>query len=294
MNLIALDLPDVRAERIAWLQEKIVSHELRDLVIQLALAQTQPISAEASNDAKPELDDDRLQLAAEEGLSVLSDDEINRLLAHPQQMLDLQEQVFLLDPAAWQSGRLGSSEQNLAPDGEYQSVNRNTKSPSASDTHLWRRSLLSLAALAGSVAALLMLSLMLWNTGQNANPQMAEWGWLAPDALQERTTATAYLEQLAEGGQAWFNKVPDSAESYQQRLRELMAGCERLIEGEHRSLNANQASQLVEKCRKWQEKFEQQSQMVQDDPESFLQAKAQTDETVNKLVPAILQLKETI
>jgi hypothetical protein len=112
------------------------------------------------------------------------------------------------------------------------------------------------------------------------------WGWAKPDALPQDLTAPAYFNRLADAAQEWFNKQPEDAVTLAQRIGELRQGCSVLIFAEHRPLGAEDRVWLVEKCRSWAAKLDDQRVALEagGKPE---EVRAATDEVVQKLVVAL-------
>jgi hypothetical protein len=131
----------------------------------------------------------------------------------------------------------------------------------------------------------LMLGVQHWLAGPQPQPTTA-WGWNGPDAMPRGVSSKEYLEALAAGGQAWFNKRPNDAAGLAQRILEMRQGCNRLILSDHPPLSAAEQKWLKDKCRVWAAKFDDQLAALEAgaDPAEVRRA---MDEIVTNLVKAL-------
>lgn len=137
------------------------------------------------------------------------------------------------------------------------------------------------AALAAAVA-------MVWVGGRALFPPKPSpasgWGWNQQDLFAGSPTPTEYLNQLADAGAKWRNKRPESKAEVVQRIRELRAGCQRLIDGDHPPLSEDQQVSLKMLCRKWAGQFDAVLDDLNADRQTPLAARTAIDEIVDKLV----------
>ena len=126
----------------------------------------------------------------------------------------------------------------------------------------WR--LLSMAFVAAAAAVVVaILTVYRWpGRDQDGNGPGAAgvasapgWGWNRPDALPQDLSPDAYLNHLADGAQAWFNKRPEDRAALIQRITEFRQGCSVLIQSPHKPLPAGDRVWLVDKCRAWEAKL---------------------------------------
>ncbi|MEM9704243.1 MAG: hypothetical protein AAF907_17520, partial [Planctomycetota bacterium] len=112
------------------------------------------------------------------------------------------------------------------------------------------------------------------------------WGWAGPDGLPQTDDPRAYMDGLADEAEEWFKKRPEGSAAVAKRIGEFRAGCSVLILAEHPALPADSAELLREKCRLWAAKLDAQLAAVEAG-EPPLEVRAQTDETVRKLIVAL-------
>ncbi|MFM7073088.1 MAG: hypothetical protein ACKO38_14975 [Planctomycetota bacterium] len=139
----------------------------------------------------------------------------------------------------------------------------------------------TLAAIAAAVA-------MIWVGGRTLfQPKPSPsggWGWSQQDLLAGSPTSAEYLNRLADAGAKWRNKRPETKAEVGQRIRELRAGCQRLIDGEHPPLSEEQQAALKTLCRKWAGQFDVVLDDLNEDRQTPLAARAAIDEIVDKVV----------
>jgi hypothetical protein len=114
------------------------------------------------------------------------------------------------------------------------------------------------------------------------------WGWSRPDALPQNLSRDAYLNRLADGAQAWFNKRPADRVDLIQRITEFRQGCAVLIQSPHKPFPADDRVWLVGKCRAWEDKLGTLSAAVESG-EEVDKVRGEADETINKLIAALRQ-----
>lgn len=100
MKLHALDIPETREDIARWLEGYLMGPDLSDLVAQLSVFADEPGSS--SPPLQLLLNGD-LPTVIRSGLSVLSLDQLQRLLAYPECLFDLQELILANESAFWDS-----------------------------------------------------------------------------------------------------------------------------------------------------------------------------------------------
>ncbi|MCA9109633.1 MAG: hypothetical protein KDA52_06780 [Planctomycetaceae bacterium] len=123
---------------------------------------------------------------------------------------------------------------------------------------------------------------------QEAPPPAAPtgWGWDKPGAIPEDGPADVYLTQLATAADDWFKKRPEDGDGVKKRITQFRDGCSTLISSSHKPLSAEDREWLVEKCKAWRGKLDEQIAAL-DAGTDPLTARAATDEIVNKLMTAL-------
>jgi hypothetical protein len=114
------------------------------------------------------------------------------------------------------------------------------------------------------------------------------WGWNRPGALPQDLPRESYLNHLADGAQAWFNKRPDDPAALNQRITEFRQGCSVLIESPHRPLPAADRAWLVKKCAEWSDTLGNLVVALQSG-EDVIRVRDEADLTINKLIAALRQ-----
>ncbi len=112
------------------------------------------------------------------------------------------------------------------------------------------------------------------------------WGWDKPGALPSDGPADAYLAQLADAANDWFNKRPEDAAGVKQRITQFRDGCSTLIGAPHEPLAVEDRQWLVEKCTTWRGKLDEQLAAIDAGTEP-LTVRESADEIVNKLMTAL-------
>ncbi len=112
------------------------------------------------------------------------------------------------------------------------------------------------------------------------------WGWDKPGAIPNDVAADAYLAQLATAADDWFKKRPEDAAGVKQRITQFRDGCSTLIESSHEPLAAEDREWLVEKCKAWRGKLDEQLAAIDAGTDPFI-VRESADEIVNKLTTAL-------
>lgn len=290
MNVHLLEIPESTSDLADWLEGHLVGLHLGTLVAELLAVHGEP-------DYLPleQILGSDLPRVLNEGLQGVSRDKLVTMLKHPAVLLELQERVVLEGGPHWENRAQSNSEVlhevsegwkrlQTAISTPHQSGRTATPLPGGgSQNRLMRRSALL------AIAALVLVALGLWQF-QVVPPQgiasRAAWGWDKPGAIPEDARSSEYLVALADAGKEWFNKTPDTAAELETRLKEFDAGCQRLIEAEHKPLTPEDKAWLVERCRKWKGRMEEhRAELARTGDVAKVRANA--DETVNALVKAL-------
>jgi hypothetical protein len=113
-----------------------------------------------------------------------------------------------------------------------------------------------------------------------------EWGWSKPDALPNDKPAPEYLNALADAGAEWFKKRPEDAPDVARRINDFRRGCSTLILAPHKPLANADREWLVERCRAWAKKLDEQLVALEQGADP-IKVRAEVDGIVNKLVDAL-------
>lgn len=266
MALLSFEIPDNPVERIAWLEQQLVSSSLAKLVAELEAVHGRRRGPTLQTVLGP-----TLPAVLRDGLTVLRGDQLLTLLTHPRLLLGLQEQILESGGPYWD--RLVEQQQSRALGHTWARVMQHLPVPmtalSPAPPHEAPRPTpeampttaapsRTYAAVAGwTVALALCLLVGLLSSGvvpwlgpQPDGPLVA-WGWAKPGALPQDVPAKEYLEVLAAGGAAWGDKVPQTQAELRNRLLEFRLGCSELLLSEHRPLAAADRQWLHDKCKEW-------------------------------------------
>lgn len=284
MKLISFELPDDPAERAAWLERQLVGLELGTLVSELEAVHgrdDRTLTLEAAcGDALPGV--------LERGLLVLSRDAIQKLLTHPRLLFDLQEKICINGGDYWQRVPI-ADEHRRAVDDSWKAIRAAIESEVAPKPANRAASLASrsnprrLWVAAATVAVVLLAAVGLWLRPASAPPG---WGWDRPGALSADLSSSDYLNHLADGANEWFLKRPETKEDLAKRLREFRHGCDTLIEAPHTQLSADDRKWLVERCKVWAGKIDENIAALES-TSNVGQVRNDADATIQKLVDAL-------
>lgn len=284
MILFALDLPDDPARLPGWLERHLVGMHLAELVAELSAVHAGPLSEGTS---LQEVLGPRLELVLEEGLSVLPPATLQQLLREPRLLLDLQELILTSGESYWETVVQPSSQvRDVLTRGrckldEYITAQRRNEDPTALPFRpaRWYRRPIAVSLMTAAAVLLAVLAF-----SQVFPPSSAPgWGWAKPGAMPEHLPAPQYLERLADGAGEWFGKRPETAPELAARISEFRKGCSTLIFAPHAPLDEEDRQWLVERCRAWAVKFDQQLVALEagEDP---LRVRSEMDTVVKTLI----------
>jgi hypothetical protein len=285
MKLISLDIPPEPSEWPAWLEQQLVGPDLGDLVLQLqelagASAEPSPSLLEICG---PNLND---VLAS--GLSVLTEEQIPRLMRFPRALLDLQERIFEEGKSHWFNLPV-SAEQRTAVEDQWRSISAKaglaadaggSVQPAAAPArkrHYWR----SIAA----IAAIVLVGAAWWTL----RPRTRSWGFDRPGLLAASASASEYLNSLADAADDWFQVRPESSQELAARLQEFVHGCDTLIAAPHPQLPAGDRAWLVERCQAWRSRLETELAELNAGTKPVEAVRDETDAVIRKLMNALRQ-----
>src|SRR5262245_16905875 len=211
MNLVVATIPEDPTELADWLERRLVGLELDGLVAELTAIHRPTTSGLTVR----ELLGPKLDQVRESGLACLSREQIRHLLTRPSLLLDLQEEVLSKGGTYWD--QLAHTlpmvylkvEQGRKRLPGAESASRPTARPALPAREPWYRQTW-LACLATAAAVLVVAGT--WIMTRPA-PTTTAWGWQRPGAIQDDVSASAYLDNLADGADQWFKKKPEDAQA---------------------------------------------------------------------------------
>lgn len=305
MKLLAFDMPEETSQLAEWLEAHLVGLELQDLIANLLAFKPDAVSSEVTLN---EVCGEQMPMVLQKGLGELSREQLGKLINNPGLLLELQEQIVIQGGDYWLN-RSGSDAHQKQIDNSWNAIQSQLNDLQLADEvendtlsatvkivrdlpnetkNNWKRQLLVSAV---AIAAVVVISVTL---RELATPAPTGWGWNRPGALTaENLSAKEYLNKLAESGKEWFNKRPDDKEGLIKRLTQFRNGCETLINAPHPALAQADREWLVERCKVWAGKFDEQIAALQkgEDVSTIREA---ADGTVNKLMDAMRKRAETL
>lgn len=279
MTLHLAALPEEAAELARWLERKVAGLDLPELVAELSIL----FPPNASAPKLGELLGRHASAILKEGLSALPEQQLRSLLEHPNRLYDLQEWVLGEDSSYWRKvgddsdlgARASIGKARTCVDDDVPTVIPMRKRP-------WRWAMASSLA----TAAVLLIGLWLARPFLGLQAPAPGWGWNQSGILAQAKTASEHLNQLADGADEWFNKIPATKPELGARIAEMRRGCSLLILGEHPQLNKEQRDWLIGKCKAWAEKLDQQLAALEGGA-SLAEVQRNTDVVVRNLTKAL-------
>jgi hypothetical protein len=262
-----LDMPDDAAAIATWLDEQLVRGDLHEVVAELAAVHdpagdTRPTHEPTPADAAAWLGG-LLPDVLTRGTVALPADRLSALLKTPWLLPALQELVFIDGGDYWHS--LASTANPLPRATADETLRRvagagaRVGGPTSGQarpvlpTASAPRALSSrLAIVLATLAAGLLVAVASWSFLRPGAVPGGAWGWNRSDVFAA-AAPDAYLDRLAGAAGEWSGADLDSEAALAARLRDLLAGCDRLIAAPHASLDDADRDWLVERCRAWRE-----------------------------------------
>jgi hypothetical protein len=316
MKLLSLDIPEDPKDLARWLERHLLGPDLARLVTEMSVLQAAPA---ATGQTVDQVLGTWLPRVLKEGLAILPPDMLRQLLLRPRLLPELQELILLKGGRYWdhvsKPGAGDATEsglddlvergrhrlaQHLESDGSKAAPSTLPFPPLAKGgpggvpAHQPRQVLPFTAKPAWhrrpwvvslATAASVMAAVFLWQMTQTS-PAPAAWGWNKPGAMPGGVSAGEYFNALADGAAEWFNKRPEDAGGLAKRIGDLRQGCAALIFAEHRPLPPGDREWLVEKCRAWAAKLDQQRTALEAGA-ALEEIRQQADQTVTNLIAAL-------
>jgi hypothetical protein len=296
MRLIVMNIPEQTDALAGWLERQLVGLDLAELVAEL-----EAIHAAGATLSLDDVLGGRRADVLQRGLGAVPAEALRQLLRQPRLLLELQELVLEHGGSHWGGVDAGAEMELAMHRGEQRLLvavrGRRPAAPPApvvrpteAVTAWYRRpSVVSLATAAALLLAVGGYWFWLGRTSQTTVPgptATERWGWNKPGALPNDKPAPEYLNALAGAGAEWFKKQPDDAPGVAQRINEFRQGCSTLILAPHKPLGDEDRKWLVERCRVWAKKLDDQLAALEqgEDP---VKVRTEVDGIVNKLVDAL-------
>jgi hypothetical protein len=288
MNLRSLDIPEFGPERDSWLDDQLASGQLPEVVAELLALQGLSRSRPDSLPAIDEWLGSRRDAFLAGGVATLDESQRRDLTRFPWLLLDLQSEIDAEGGDHWVDVAMRSADFAAVVERNREEADRTPRSGRVS-----RRSLGWIGSLA-VIAATMAVAWIGWRVVLIPAPApVGGWGWNQQDLFAGSPTAAEYLNRLADAGAKWRNKRPETKGEVGQRIREMRAGCQRLIDGKHPPLSDEQSASLQALCRKWAGQFDEVLANLDADRLEPIEARAAIDEIVDKLVARLRSGKLT-
>ncbi|QDU76776.1 hypothetical protein Pan97_38330 [Bremerella volcania] len=289
MTLTSLNIPENPQHLAEWLEELICSEKLSQAAVQWE------VLADAPSDSAPlslaELAGSHLLEIDENGLKSLPEEDLRRLMSHPEAILELQEHILAECPEYWQRW-LGGPRASTASDAAWTRIEAQLdQRPAAkppvetrggSSSRIW-----SVMGTVLAIAACLLIGI--WVIQPPAKP--TGWGFNEPGVLESARSEDELLDTLADATHAWFNKRPQNREELALRLKQFDAGCQKLLAAELAPLQPKTHESVDAICQKTRDEIAGYLAQLSEggDPSAIRNA---ADQTVTTLEETLRQLKQ--
>lgn len=284
MTILITTIPDDPKEWAGWLEQHLVGLRLRDLIDELRLLPDSTLTPLKSLLNEAHLSDVRMR-----GLTALTVNQIRALLASPESLLELQEDVLVNGGEYWRS---------LPPDHDVQQSIERVRSKlkrqaSQEDratlalehpTAAWSRSKFLVGLV--STAAILLIGVVAWRMQPGGSGSILG----QPGLLVNNVASSAeYLNRIADAGNEWFEIQPKDAAQLIVLLQNVSNDCQILIDAEHPALTPRERKWFVAKCQNWKSEFDTTLASLQSGSLNFEAARAESDRIMMKLIKAVRQ-----
>ena len=292
-----MNIPEQADALAGWLERQLVGLDLAELVAELEAIHPAAAAPLPLDDVLGGQRDEVLR----RGLGALPATALRQLLRQPRLLLQLQELVLEHGGSYWGEVDAGGELELAMQRGEQRLMaavrERQPAAPPApvvrpaeAVTAWYRRP--SVVSLATAAAVLLAVGGYWFWVGRTSPPPTTgpgaaqEWGWNRPDALPNDKPAPEYLNALADAGMEWFKKRPENAPDVARRINQFRQGCSTLILAPHKPLSDEDRKWLVERCRVWAKKLDDQLVALEQGADP-VEVRTEVDGIVNKLVDAL-------
>ena len=295
MILYAFNIPETREELATWLEQSITGVHLRELVAEL-----KAVHGDGDREKLESfVGEHDLQQVLDQGLSKLSNEQLQKLLTNPSSLFELQDKIAIDGSNHWRDvaqevdHKIGNFSEIL--DQVLNAENTSTASPvspaAASSASPWYAHPF-FVAVTTAAAVLIAVNLQKQPDPKPVDPPTVVaqvktgWGWDRPGALKEDLGGAEYLDGLADAANEWFNKRPETAKELAVRIAQFRQGCSTLILASHKPLAEADRTWLVEKCQAWAAKLDAHLVAVESG-QSTSEVRDAADETIRKLMTAM-------
>ncbi len=258
---VVLTMPDDPATLPTWLEERLLSPDLPQLVAELTVLHGQPADTQGAKLLSSLADvlgrdaDSVLDL----GLTALPRARLSQMLRQPKLLLELRDLVLSAGGRYWDQG--GSNDDLARRAVHVAGRVRATVAlvpPNAQPRTTRRGWTYAVTAMAAAAAVLFVVYLLGFRPPDRTTPQLtaANWGFARLNKLPRDAGDAAVLAKLADLAAEWSKTRPESAEGLAQRLGQFRQGCAALQLADNLPLSAPQRQWLRLRCGDWAAAFD--------------------------------------
>jgi hypothetical protein len=303
MTLHTFDIPEDDALLASWLEDMIAGPHLGELVSELEVlreagrvdrdSQQTETHGPGQQTTLEQVLGRRREAVSQEGLAAVPAKSLRRLFRQPELLIALQDHVLTEGGAYWDRKLRESNDLSERTETGWHRLSESpvigppAVQPVRPARELRARPMRWFVAGLATAAAVAVFAVIGWDRMQGPQ-QVAKtgWGWIKPDAFPVELSREQYLKMLADEAEEWSRKRPDTPQDLAQRISEFREGCSRLILSEHKPLPPADRKWLVERCRVWAKKLDEQLADLEAGKTTAI-VRAQVDETVDRLAKAL-------
>ena len=281
MTIHFLDIPDDVASLRRWLEDRLNSDSLGEVVAELSAFH--PADAPRGGTIESFLGS-RLNDVLSRGLSALPESNLRELIRHPWLLLDLQERIFIEGSSYW-TDRPPALKDEKTLDRVWTRVSSGITSGRATGRVApTKKAWIGLLTL---VAATVVCGLFL--RGQFSKPATRlaalkpSCGWILPDGLKQDVSREAYFQLLAAGADDWFEIRPSNSSELATAITQFLEGCSKITASENQPLPPADKTWLLERCQAWSKKLDEHLADLKAGAD-FREVKSAADATIKSLV----------
>lgn len=291
MALHTFDIPEDDALLANWLEDMIAGPHSGEFVAELGVLLEAGKFDRRSRSLEAVLGQS-VQSVSQQGLANVPARSLRRLFRHPELLLELQDHVLTEGGAYWDRKLHASKDLSKKVETGWQRLSAST-AVSLPSSRLPRPTSQSrprpvrwfVAGLA-TAAAIAVGAFFGWERFGSPQQVASGWGWTRPNAFPADVSRAEYLKTLADEAEEWRKKRPDTPQALAQRISEFREGCSRLILAEHQPLPPADRKWLVERCRVWAKKLDDQLADLEAG-KPIATVGGQVDDVVDKLSKAL-------
>ena len=300
--LHTFDIPENDALLANWLEDMIAGPHLGEFVSELEVlleagrVDRGPRAQETAGRGQPSplerILGRRLQEVSQKGLGGIPARAFRQFFRQPELLLELQDHVLTEGGAYWDRKLRASEDLSKKIETGWHRLRESTAvslpsvRPARPTLGSRQRPVRWFVAGLATAAAIAVGAFFGWQRVQGPQQVASGWGWSKPNAFPSDVTRAEYLKTLADEAEEWRRKKPDTPQALAQRISEFREGCSRLILAEHKPLPQADRKWLVERCRVWAKKLDDQLADLEAG-KPIPAVRAQVDDVVDKLTKAL-------